>query len=88
MIGSANAHTQRDILHSIREWRQESSWPHTEQHDDGAIFRLCLTSPVGSEHWVNLHKKTRTLEGTLHFQSFDHSLLSAGVLDAADLLSK
>jgi hypothetical protein len=88
MIGSANAHTQRDMLHSIREWRQESARPHTEQLDDDAMFRRWRTSPVGSEQWANLHRKTRTLEGTLHFHSFDHSLLSPVVLEAAGLFSR
>ena len=67
IMSSDNAHTHRAILHSINEWRHESSLPHSEHAGDSAMCRRYLTSPVGIECLASLQRKTFILEGTAIF---------------------
>ena len=80
-------HTHLAILHSNKECLHESCPPQMEQLLFCAMFLWCRTSPIGIDCFTSLHRKTRTLDGTLTFHRSVHSFCSALTSDRPALCS-
>ena len=80
-------HTHLVILHSNKECLHESCPPQMEQLLFCAMFLWCRTSPIGIDCFTSLHRKTRTLHGTLTFHGFVYSFCFALMSDGLSLCS-